>query len=320
LILDDSPGGSAVAWEELERKLVRERALVVSLSSFLVGHAAHADYVVPAPSWLEGYEETGAPPGSTVPLFGISTPLIPAPPGVRDRAETLRRVAALAGVSLPAGSSELLLRERARAIFEVGRGEIFHSRDGTRTAVSSAGSPEGLWKILEEGGCWVGEEAVERPPRSFRMTEDRHAALDRISSLGADPASPPGAGPEAFPLVVIPFRACNPAGEEAVPLLASKLDRESGLNPAPGCALVHPETGRKAQLRDGSAAWMETPSLRLRVVARFDTSVKPGIVHLAVGPAPPHGGNSGGEVTTASLAEFDPGSEERRFRARMREA
>ena len=321
LILDDSPGGSAVAWEELERKLVREGALVASLSSFLVGNAVHADYVVPSPPWLEGYEETAAPPGWTAPIFGISAPLIPAPPGARDRAETLHRVAAMAGVSLPAGSSELLLRDRARAIFEAGRGEIFRSRDGERSAVSAAGSPDGLWKILEEGGCWVGERGAERTPVSFRLTVGRTETTRPIAPPGTDGNSSRLAGPAAFPLVVIPFRASPPEGEEAVPLLASKLDRESGLNPAPGCALVHPETGRIARLRDGGPAWIETPSFRLRVVARFDGSVKPGIVHLAVGPAPSRGGDAGREATTANLPPpGDFASEGRRFQARMREA
>jgi anaerobic selenocysteine-containing dehydrogenase len=320
LILDGSPEGGSLPWCDLETKLAKEGALVLSLSSYLAGHALQADYVLPGPAWMEGYEESGTPPGSSVPCFGISAPLTPAPPGSLDRAETIHRLAALSGISLPAASSEALLQERARAIHEAGVGEVFFPRDGERREVSAAGSPEGLWKDLTEGGCWTGAMGAEGTPESFRLLGESPEAFDVVSSPGPGEAAPRAAETAAFPLVLLPFCPTGLAGSEAVPLLASKLDRESGLKPATGCALVHPDTGRAAGLKDGGAAWMETSSLRLRVVARFDPSVKAGVVHLAVAPS----GSGAVEVeqgaTPASFPRSGAGCPERRLRARMREA
>jgi menaquinone reductase, molybdopterin-binding-like subunit len=320
LILDDSPGGSPVLREELERKLVPGGSVVASLSPYRAGHAAWADLGMPSPAWLEGYEETSAPPGSTVSLFGVSVPFMAAPAGALDRAELIHRLAAMTGISLPGRSSEDLVKERARAIFESGRGEVFGFREGERSPVAAAGSSEGLWKLLREGACWIGEEAREETPGSFRLLGDSPEAFDRLAARG-DP-SVSTARENALPLVVVPFGPAGWAGEEPVPSLASKLDRESGLKPPRGRAFVHPDTGREQGLKNGLEAWIETPARRIRVVTVFDDRVLPGIVHLSTGSSGSAAGR-GEEARNAIAASLtDSGAEDprRRFRARMREA
>jgi menaquinone reductase, molybdopterin-binding-like subunit len=322
LILDGSLGGTPFTWSELEKKLLPEGALVVSLSPYLLGHALRADYVVPAPAWLEGFEEAGTPPASPSRQFGISVPLLPTPPRAVDPARFIHRVATLAGISLPHDSSETLLRQKAQAIFDAGGGEIFRSSDSRRVPLSAAASADGFWKILTEGGWFVEEADLRRTASSFRRSGRVPEKPPWPASLKGDSLLPDDAADTAFPLLVLPFRPAGPGGEEPAPLLCSKLDRESGLRPAPGWALMHPRTGLGAGLRDGATAWMETPAGRLRVLAKFDASVRPGLVHLAVGPSPgvlPTTGPGKRAVLSMLGGSIAPGPE-RSFRARMREA
>ena len=59
LIIDEAPGGDAVPWSVLRRKLA-PGARVVAVTSAIDGIASHADYVMPAPVFPETSQDVAA--------------------------------------------------------------------------------------------------------------------------------------------------------------------------------------------------------------------------------------------------------------------
>ena len=65
----------------------------------------------------------------------------------------------------------------------------------------------------------------------------------------------------------------------------TKLFQESGTRGSFNQAAVNPETGKGLRLEDGGKAILETAFGRITAEIRFDASIMPGIVSVAVGPA-----------------------------------
>jgi anaerobic selenocysteine-containing dehydrogenase len=250
LIIDAAPAAHSMPWPVIRRKLA-PGAVVVALSPF---PHPHADYVVPAPVYLESLQDVPSPPDAPRATFSLSLPLLPAASAAVDPAAFLAALAAKFGVPSPAAAEDLI-KQRAAAIHALGRGSLFSYGTGETNPLPA--TAEEFWTALSDGACWVDEEPPEAPPGSFR--------------LAVAPPAQPGPG-EALVLVPSISHGSSPSP------MATKLTQESGLRPAAHEIAVHPDTAAGAGLEEGCRAVVETSCGSAAGRVRIASSVRPGVL------------------------------------------
>jgi menaquinone reductase, molybdopterin-binding-like subunit len=256
LLIEEAAGANPLPWDLLRRKLVPQNPVVVALTPWLDGCAQHADYVIPAPMYLESLDEAPTPAGSTVASFSLSPALLTAPPKLTQPAEFVLRLAH------DSATYPEILKQRVAAIEKDRRGALFTYADGKSKRVRDIASAGDLWKAMLGGAVWLDDPL--------------------LSPRGADPlvcAGPPGPAlpTPQYPLILIP---ADTPPQHGSPLM-SKLYRESGLRRSANAATVHPETGRDHALTDGCRAVVKSPTGAFPVQVIFDPAVMPGVIEMA---------------------------------------
>ncbi len=325
LILDSAENGAGFPWKLIEKKMIAQGSVVVALSPYAAGLAMHADWIIPAPAFMESYEEILPAASAAVGSYGISAPLLPAPAGIPDAIAFIRQLAAASGIpaqgEIDTLSVEDLLKRRVASIHQCGRGQVFGYSSRSNSALASFASADVLWKTMAEGGLW-SDSLMEKPSRlRFRLmgrdSDDyrRLAAVDR----GRVPAD--GSQAASFPLVLIPFgwQASSATGQ--VSPVMTKLFGESNLRTSGNEIRIHPDTGRQNGLKDGGPMVLETAAGSWNTKVRFVASIMPGVLLAPVGPDPAGLGRPAStHDNILSLCQLDGDSCWRVTRARVREA
>ena len=279
LILDGAECGCAIPWEAIEPKLKDGSSLVVSLSPFLAGLARRADLIIPSPVPLERWEDLPAPFDGPAGSLALSAPLFTPPEGSVDPVLLVRR---LSGETGPQDRTALnLLTERVGSLHARRKGTV--CAPSRCTPVSEVESAGRLFEMLAAGGVWVDEgrsEGKSHAPLLRPLTSDE---VDRMRPL-AGGRVPAAKG--SVQVAVLPFgtKAASITGQVS-PIL-SKVFQESGLRPSENQGFINPATCNELGLSDGGAATLSSTSGSLCVVVRCDSSVMPGVIHVAVGPDP----------------------------------
>lgn len=282
LIMDAADSGSALPWPLIEKKLTPERAVIVSLSPYLTAHAKHAHYVIPAPAHLESLQEMPTPDDAALASFTLSAPLLTPPEGVTEPVDFVQALAAATGVALASGSPTDLLKSRVAAIYESGRGEVFTFADQQRTDIKNASSAEQLWEMLNAGASWIDTKTEMQPAPRFSLLGKAPESFEKML-LAAEGRLH---SPNDYPLVLMPFGWRGAVGNGQVAPVMSKLYQESGLRDLANQAFINPDTGSAIGLVDGEPAMLKTPRGAMTVEMQFDPAVMPGVIHVAIGPAP----------------------------------
>ena len=271
LLIDASEGDLPMPWPMMQRKLA-PRALVVAISPYFAGTAARADYIVPAPAYLESIHELPTPFDSPVASLRLSAPLIAPRVEAIDPAHFIRAIAASAKVALPASgaTSEELMRARVARIYEEGKGTV--TGESTR-AVAELTSADELWDALLGGACWRSDAASGSAPEVALLGGIEESRWLAATSVQSDRLSLVFHGPRD----VTASSVVSPA--------LTKLYQESGLRRAPGSAVVNPATLRALALKAGSRARLETAAGAIQVTVTVDEAVMPGVVEVSIGPA-----------------------------------
>jgi menaquinone reductase, molybdopterin-binding-like subunit len=282
LIMDAAESGNAVPWPLIEKKLVPEHAVVVSLSPYLAGNAKSANYLIPAPAHLESLQEIPTPDGAARSSFGISTPLLTPPEGATEPVDFVRNLAAAASISLAGGSMADLLKDRATAIYQNGRGEIFVFGDKKLLNIKEAGSADKFWDMLKAGACWIDAKVEMESVQRFALLGKSSLGFEKLSLSAKGRMQ--SASVKEYPLAMMPFglRAAVSSGQ--ISPVMSKLYQESGLRELANLAFVNPGTGSANGLKDGEQAVIETQQGSATVKVKFDLAIMPGVIHVAVGP------------------------------------
>jgi anaerobic selenocysteine-containing dehydrogenase len=187
-----------------------------------------------------------------VATFSLSAPLLPTPPNVTTPAEFVLRLARESGTYADA------LKQRVAAIKKDGHGAVFTYADGKSTRVSDIASADALWKTLLAGAVWRDDPIRNASMRLPVHGPDSDATFTNTSE---------------FPLTLV---ASDPPPRSS-PLM-SKLYRESGLRTCVNQATVHPETGRRYGLEQGSRANIRTASGAVTVQVLFNPAAMPGTI------------------------------------------
>ena len=255
LLIEETAGGEALPWDLLRRKLAPQNPVLVALTPWLDGCAQHADYVIPAPMYLESLDEAPTPAGSTVAGFSLAPALLAAPPKLTPPAEFVLRLAH------DSATYPDILKQRVAAIRRDGRGAVFTYPDAKSTRVRDI--PD-LWKIMLSGALWQDDPLPSG-------AGSKPAAASQAALLSPLPPTP------EYPLILIAAGTPPPHGSP----LMSKLYRESGLRRPATSATMNPKTGRDHGLADACRAIVTSPAATIPVQVIFDPAVMPGVIEMA---------------------------------------
>lgn len=275
LIIDAAESGEALPWSLVQRKLHPEKAVVVSLSPYLSGLSAHADYIIPAPAYLESLHDIPTPPGSAKSSLMLSSPLFPKAKDSIEPFEFIGKLAAAAGLK-PLDDPETRMKQRVASIIEAKRGSVFSASDGATKEVAGFTTADELWEALVGGGCWIdGEGKQEKLPK-----------LSLLGHPGDVRALKAALHAPQHKLVLMPvgWRVAIANGQLA-PVM-SKVFQESDLRALGGQAFINPLTAVTFGLVDGKLARLYTTRGSVDLPVHFEHGVVPGIVQVAVGPPP----------------------------------
>ena len=276
LIIDGAESGYTLPWKLVQQKLVPGSAIVVSLSPYLGGFAAHSDFLIPSPAHLESFQEVPSPTNSRTSTYSISQPLLPMREGSRDPLDFINKLAEAAGVTvLP--SSNGLLKERVNAINASRRGSVFSSSDGNIKRMTDLANVDDLWTTLVNGGVWIDDDSDQKPPRSFRLLGTSDEERKRIVMAAKQTTSP---------LVLVPVGWRGAIEGAHISPVMSKVFQESELRGLASSASINHETGIARNLTDGERVMLTTQNGAMEVIVHLDSSVMPGVVQASVGPQP----------------------------------
>jgi menaquinone reductase, molybdopterin-binding-like subunit len=278
LIIDDAESGNAVPWQLIEWKLVPDRAFVISLSPYLVGLTKRADYVIPAPTYLESYQDIPTSFDAQTATYAVSAPLYTPPETVTEPAEFLRLLAQETGTELPEGTYLDMIKQRAGNIYRQNRGWIYTPHNGRLIETAGVFTEQQFWNHLSNGGYWIDEPLQESVPVPGTLFSDKlESALPETIETGTTSRTD-------YPLTLVPFGWRGAVDSGPVTPLISKLYQESEFREGTNRALLHPKTGRLYGLRDGSSARITTQTGELIVRVELSDCVMPDVVHVALGP------------------------------------
>ena len=276
LILDETVDRPSISSSLIQQKLIPDNAVVISLCSSGIGYSPLSTYVLPAPLYLETFQEI--PPGQASPMAScsFSVPMLPAPPAVLPASEWVRRFAESAKLEWQGLSVEKQLESRAKAIWETRRGSVFSYAEGTDKPNSDFASAEDLTKAFIAGACWVDSPA---DPISLNLPASAYSKPQtwrKLKGLLDRPLQVSGPGDDE--LTLVPFTTGVVAGSSSP--LAGKLTHESDLYPCAGDAFVSPSTASRLGVDEGQTAVLETTRGRLSIRVRTDETVRPGLVFV----------------------------------------
>ena len=278
LIMDGMESGATFPHSLLKRKLVEDGGTVVLLSPYLSGHSAVADYLVPTASPWETWEEVPAPPGATSASFSLAVPLLPGREYSVDAYTFLKSLSKASGVNLEDhGSGESLLRRRAEMIAASKRGMVYAADGSEGKPASSFANGEAIWQSCADGGTWVDDAADASSKPEFSI-------LGQLTD--ADLARSARMQQAAGSLTLVPFSTRAALSGATISPVMSKVFQESDLRMNGGTVLLNPKTALLFGLKNEDRASVRTKNGLLIARVLCDPTVKPGLLHAAVGPLP----------------------------------
>jgi anaerobic selenocysteine-containing dehydrogenase len=269
LIVDGADCGYAIPWELIERKLVKNSSLVVSLSPVLDQYSAHADILLPSPGHLESMQDIPTNSDTSKASFSLSAPLLKKNEDSIDPLDVLRAMAPRIGVMSEIPTHEELLKAKVAAIHASQRGVLFTYADGNSVTISDVSSADDLWTALTAGAVWIDSESKQSKPRLITL----NIAVPPMQKQKE----------ETLTMIATGWRGGVSASHMS-PIL-SKIFQETELRPVDGSVSLNPVTANAVGLAKGSSATLSTSRGSANVTIMIDPTVRPGVIETAIGPS-----------------------------------
>jgi anaerobic selenocysteine-containing dehydrogenase len=269
LIIDGTDSGYAIPWAFIERKLVKNSSLVITLAPVLDQFSAHADILLPSPAHLESLQDVPSTGGSSRATFALSVPLLTRNENTIEPADVLRELASRMNLLLEIPTQEESLKAKVGKIHSSKRGTLYSYSDGNSTNVSELSSADDLWTALTAGAVWIDADAKQSTPRSVTL------------GITDTPATRHDGG--TLTMIATGWRGTVSASHIS-PIL-SKIFQESELRNVDGVVSLNPVTANTLDLTNGTSASLSTANGSAPVTVKIDPTVRPGVVETAIGPA-----------------------------------
>jgi len=305
LMIDGTVARQSIPSAVLRRKLVRDKAVVVSFSSVATEYADLSHYVLPVPVYLEAFQEIPTAPDFPVAAFSFSVPLLSPPPAATSPVEWVNRLAGSARLDWAPLSTEALAEARIKAISGCKRGSVYSYADGAMKSNSDFASAEELGKAFRSGASWLDSAPDPVKPELTKLPYFQPETWGRLKRQ-VNQRIEVRSKPADETVTLMPFATAFVA--TASPL-AGKLTRESDLYPRAGDALISPSTASRLALQEGQRAELETGKGRLGVRIRLNEAAVPGTVFVPI---------SGSDADPRNLCEISEDSIWRATPAKLR--
>ena len=148
------------------------------------GGSGKADWLLPAPGFLEELTDVPAAPTASVETYAVARPVAPATSEVRSAAEFL---GSMDSSLMPV---EQIIHQRCESIFRSRKGTLYGQQTVPVTKIASA---QTLEEQLSKGAVWVGESS----PLSLRCglkewpASEPAALVENWASMWPEPVLPP---------------------------------------------------------------------------------------------------------------------------------
>ncbi len=283
LIIDEAESGYAIPWRAIEKKLVPDESLVISLSPYLVGLTKQADYVIPAPTHLESYQDIPPSFDARTATFAVSAPLLTPPDAATEPVELLKNIAQELKIDMPRKTYTELINERAGEIYKKNCGWVYTPQNGRLIESTGIFTERQFWSHLNNGGYWIDEPDHNNEIKAdtlFGISIGQSKLSESIRNIEEEATSVH----EEKPLTLVPFGWRGVVDSGPVTPLITKLYQETEFRKGTNRALIHPATARTYRLRDGFPAKIISDSGELTVRIEINDAIMPDVVHVALGP------------------------------------
>jgi len=299
-----NPAHSLLEPQIFETALTKISTLV-SFSSYMDETAQMADWILPAPTALERYDDVMGIPGAPFAYYAISAPVLPAPAGNRHAGDVVLSLAKAVGGnvqgSLPWPDFQSFLKARVAGLAESAKGAVAESADIQLGKLKPGESPktnftsgDKLWEKLVAGACWY--DAPVDPMMSLATTSGKvELACQKLQATGLDaaqdtiylphyaPLAPSGSETE-FPLLLVGYETQILSIQYLPnPPFLTKMLPDTLLKGNDLLVQVHPKTAQPLGLNEGDQAKIKTPQGELSVRVHLTPGSRPGVVYAAQG-------------------------------------
>ncbi len=305
---------------------------LVSFSSYMDETSQMADWILPAPTALERYDDVVGIPGAPYAYYAVSAPVLPPSGETRDTGDVLLELAKGLGESIPAAmpwtDHQAFLKARVAGLADSGRGAVAegaHVDLGSLKAGEAPGkkalSGADLWKKLVAGACWY--DAPRDPLAGLATPSGKlELAFQTLEVLGLEapedkiylphhaPLAPSGSDKD-FPLQLVAYEIQTlssrylPTPPFLIKMLPDTLLKENDL-----LVEVNPKTAQSLGLNERDRVVVKTPLGELSVRVHLTAGARPGVVYMVRGLG--HGAydeyikGKGVNVNTITEVQIDP--------------
>jgi anaerobic selenocysteine-containing dehydrogenase len=224
-------------------------------------------------------EEVVTPSGATQASLSLSVPLLQPPPSAMHPMVFLTKLADAAGIAgLPSATYQSLIKQRIEQLYANRSGMIVSASDGSRRKVADLASADTLWRMMQNGDCWLGHGAGTSRPQQFSALECSSETM--LQEIGNTCALTPGE------LILMPTAWRATADSGSISPVMSKIFQESDLRSISGRVFVNPSTAAAHGVTSGGRAIVQTRIGSAIVTIVESETVMPGVISAVVGPLP----------------------------------
>jgi len=265
------------------QRALEQIPLIVSFSSFMDETAALADLILPAPTFLERWDDSYNSSGVPFPVYGLAKPVLPPVSETKSTGDFFIALAkALGGPvaeALAFENMEAVIKQSAKGVFETKRGRLADGPVPDKGKYSSASfeSFDKFWEQLLAQGAWYHLEN--------RTEEGKGKAEFPLSLL--QPVQGKAAQAEehmSYPLTLVPTSLILlQSGYLANPPFLTKSLGEETLKHNTLVAQINPATAKNLAVRQGEIVEVKSAKGKVTVQLHLFDGAMPNVIFAPLG-------------------------------------
>lgn len=268
LIVDGADSGYALPWSLIERKLILNEGIVVSLSPTLNEISAHSDFLIPSPALFESTSDVPNSHDHHCASFALSAPLLKKQDNTTEPIDVMKGLVSRLNLTINIPAQEELLKQKVEKIHKANRGTIFTYADQRIINISEILSADELWTKFIEGAIWIDQPS-------------KQTTVKRITFALA-PVLPNEEKNSGMPMIAHGWRGATSTSQIS-PIL-SKVFQETELRNNNGTVSVNPTTAEQLALTKDDKAILSTKNGSMKVRVKIDNSIRQGIIEVSIAP------------------------------------
>jgi len=265
---------------------VAQIPFIVSFSSFYDETTQLADLILPAPTFLERWDDAYGVPGVPYSVYGLAKPVLPPLHGNRNPGEVLIALAKELGGSVQEAlgfeNMEAVVKQSAKAVFEMKKGRLSDTPPSEASKAGSASfeSFDKFWEGLVREGAWYdlestgvgGQGKIDLYPAALRQ-EPEKIDLSFTYYTGGE-----------GPLLMAPVSLLLlQTGYFPTPPFLTKYLGEETLKGNDLMAQIHPATAKKFGLKQGDRVTLESAGGSIKVGVHLFEGARPQVIFVPLG-------------------------------------